>query len=202
MYDYSNVDYNSVFPYLRVIIRPIHGDEVVLEWGIELGRWDSGPTWPLLSRHVLHASLSTFMAHPSINSLHKCLGKIESKAEAKLEFMEGFGGLSHGVKHAFRSGKTRGFDWRKAQLRAILRLLAENENRIFEALRQDLGKHPVEAYRDEVSYFRFESFFFLSCLNLVDEVCYSVWSLKRWVCYFGFESLFFFFFFFSVWNCW
>ncbi|KAL6518474.1 hypothetical protein OROGR_018976 [Orobanche gracilis] len=59
---------------------------------------------------------------------------------------EGFEGL----KRAFRSGKTRGVDWRKAQLRAILSFLAENEADIFEALKQDLGKHPVESYRDEI----------------------------------------------------
>ncbi|KAI3451021.1 hypothetical protein Pfo_007686 [Paulownia fortunei] len=67
--------------------------------------------------------------------------------------MEGFEGVSHGLvglKRAFRSGKTRGVDWRKAQLRALLKLLAENEAQIFEALKQDLGKHPVEAYRDEI----------------------------------------------------
>ncbi|GFQ03941.1 aldehyde dehydrogenase family 3 member f1 [Phtheirospermum japonicum] len=55
-----------------------------------------------------------------------------------------------GLKKAFRSGKTRGIDWRKAQLGAIRRFLAENEAQIFEALKQDLGKHPVEAYRDEI----------------------------------------------------
>lgn len=54
------------------------------------------------------------------------------------------------LKHTFRSGSTRGIDWRKAQLRALLRLLAENESQIFDALEQDLGKHPVESYRDEI----------------------------------------------------
>lgn len=77
--------------------------------------------------------------------------------------MEGFEQESHsliGLKHAFRSGKTRGIDWRKAQLRALLKLIAENEARIFEALEQDLGKHPVEAYRDEVCFSKFQSFLF------------------------------------------
>ncbi|XP_016480390.2 aldehyde dehydrogenase family 3 member F1 [Nicotiana tabacum] len=54
------------------------------------------------------------------------------------------------VRTTFRGGRTRGVEWRKAQLQALLNLLAENEDKIFEALRQDLGKHPVEAYRDEV----------------------------------------------------
>ncbi|KAK6150580.1 hypothetical protein DH2020_015512 [Rehmannia glutinosa] len=59
---------------------------------------------------------------------------------------EGFEGLSQslsGLKRTFRSGKTRGVEWRKAQLRALLKFLAENEAQIFEALKQDLGKHPI-----------------------------------------------------------
>ena len=55
-----------------------------------------------------------------------------------------------GLRRAFRAGKTRGIEWRMGQLRALLKLVAENEARFFEALEQDLGKHPVEAYRDEV----------------------------------------------------
>ncbi|KAH6765386.1 aldehyde dehydrogenase 3F1 [Perilla frutescens var. hirtella] len=61
-----------------------------------------------------------------------------------------FGGSLFGLRRAFRSGKTRGIEWRTGQLRALLKLVAENEARIFEALKQDLGKHPVEAYRDEI----------------------------------------------------
>lgn len=55
------------------------------------------------------------------------------------------------LRQNFRSGRTRGLVWRKTQLRAILKLVAENEDEIFEALNRDLGKHPAEAYRDEVS---------------------------------------------------
>ncbi|KAL0378330.1 UNVERIFIED_CONTAM: Aldehyde dehydrogenase family 3 member F1 [Sesamum radiatum] len=60
--------------------------------------------------------------------------------------MEGLEGL----RRTFRSGRTRGVDWRKAQLQALVKFLAENEAQILEALEQDLGKHPVEAYRDEI----------------------------------------------------
>ncbi|XP_020552251.1 aldehyde dehydrogenase family 3 member F1-like isoform X2 [Sesamum indicum] len=60
--------------------------------------------------------------------------------------MEGLEGL----RRTFRSGRTRGVDWRKAQLLALVKYLAENEAQILEALEQDLGKHPVEAYRDEI----------------------------------------------------
>lgn len=64
--------------------------------------------------------------------------------------MAGFGTTLTELRQTFRSGRTRGVVWRKAQLNALLRLVSENEERIFEALQQDLGKHPVEAYRDEV----------------------------------------------------
>ncbi|KAI5684130.1 hypothetical protein M9H77_05358 [Catharanthus roseus] len=64
--------------------------------------------------------------------------------------MAGFGTTLTELRQTFRSGRTRGVVWRKAQLNALLRLVSENEERIFEALQQDLGKHPVEAYRDEI----------------------------------------------------
>ena len=54
------------------------------------------------------------------------------------------------LRQTFRSGKTRTASWRKSQLKALLRLIHENEDKIFEALKHDLGKHAVEAYRDEV----------------------------------------------------
>lgn len=73
--------------------------------------------------------------------------------------MEGIG-LSLAVLHqTFHGGKTRGVEWRKSQLRAVIKLITENEDQIFEALDQDLGKHPVEAYRDEVFRFSCSSLF-------------------------------------------
>lgn len=54
------------------------------------------------------------------------------------------------LREVFNSGKTRELSWRKAQLKGILSILKEKENDIFKALNQDLGKHYVEAYRDEV----------------------------------------------------
>ncbi|PNX83964.1 aldehyde dehydrogenase family 3 member f1-like protein [Trifolium pratense] len=50
----------------------------------------------------------------------------------------------------FKTGKTKSVTWRKNQLQAILNLVHENEDAISKALYQDLGKHPVEAYRDEL----------------------------------------------------
>ncbi|XP_030524082.1 aldehyde dehydrogenase family 3 member F1 isoform X2 [Rhodamnia argentea] len=53
------------------------------------------------------------------------------------------------LRQAFKSGQTRSVSWRKSQLRAIIDLVQDNEENIFRALYQDLGKHPVECYRDE-----------------------------------------------------
>lgn len=55
------------------------------------------------------------------------------------------------LRQTFKSGRTRSVAWRKNQLRGLLDLIRDKEDLIFEALYQDLGKHPVEAYRDEVN---------------------------------------------------
>ncbi|CAN4083365.1 unnamed protein product [Withania somnifera] len=69
------------------------------------------------------------------------------------------------VRTTFSSGRTRGVAWRKAQLQAILKLLVENEDDIFEALKQDLGKHPVESYRDEVGVVKKSAINALHCIE-------------------------------------
>jgi aldehyde dehydrogenase (NAD+) len=56
------------------------------------------------------------------------------------------------LRQTFKSGRTRSVAWRKTQLMALLDLIRDKEDLIFEALHQDLGKHPVEAYRDEVIF--------------------------------------------------
>lgn len=73
------------------------------------------------------------------------------------------------LKQTFRNGRTRGVGWRKAQLRALLKLLEEKEDEIFEALRKDLGKHPVESYRDEVSFQR-NLFLFFFLMLIVEKL--------------------------------
>ncbi|CAH9146963.1 unnamed protein product [Cuscuta epithymum] len=72
------------------------------------------------------------------------------------------------LRQTFDSGKTRGLEWRKAQLQAILKLLADNEDLIFQALKQDLGKHRVEAYRDEVGV-------------LVKSATYALNNVEQWM---------------------
>ena len=55
------------------------------------------------------------------------------------------------LRQTFKSGKTKSLVWRKKQLRALVDLIQDNEDEIFKALYEDLGKHPNEAYRDEVN---------------------------------------------------
>lgn len=72
------------------------------------------------------------------------------------------------ARESFENGVTRSLVWRKNQLRALLKLLNENEDEILRVLNEDLGKHRVEAYRDEVGF-------------LVKSVEYHLNNLKKWV---------------------
>ncbi|ESQ50649.1 hypothetical protein EUTSA_v10022980mg [Eutrema salsugineum] len=54
------------------------------------------------------------------------------------------------LRQTFASGRTRSMKWRKRQLSAIIEMVKEKEDEICKALFQDLGKHPTEAYRDEL----------------------------------------------------
>jgi len=54
------------------------------------------------------------------------------------------------MREYFRIGKTKEASWRESQLKGLRRFLVERENDIFMALMQDLGKHRLEAFRDEV----------------------------------------------------
>jgi aldehyde dehydrogenase (NAD+) len=64
----------------------------------------------------------------------------------------GFGGLASEVREVYDSGRTKDMEWRQSQLRGLLRLLREKEEDIFEVLREDLGKHRGESFRDEVRF--------------------------------------------------
>ncbi|XP_059439079.1 aldehyde dehydrogenase family 3 member F1 [Corylus avellana] len=72
------------------------------------------------------------------------------------------------LRQTFRSGRTRSVAWRKTQLRALLDLIRDKEDLIFEALHQDLGKHPVEAYRDEVGV-------------VTKSATYSLSNVEKWM---------------------
>jgi hypothetical protein len=54
------------------------------------------------------------------------------------------------LQRTVRSGITRTAEWRIQQLRAILKLVQENEERIIQVLAQDIGKPAHEAFLTEV----------------------------------------------------
>ncbi|KAJ8528990.1 hypothetical protein K7X08_035825 [Anisodus acutangulus] len=72
------------------------------------------------------------------------------------------------LRETYKSGKTKEESWRRSQLKNLLRLLEEKEDDIFKALKQDLGKHQVEAYRDEIG-------------TLIKTVNYALDGLKQWM---------------------
>ncbi len=55
------------------------------------------------------------------------------------------------LRKTFASGRTRSVEWRKEQLRALERLMAENETKIADALEKDLGRSPFEAWIADVA---------------------------------------------------
>ncbi|MED6119063.1 hypothetical protein PIB30_008282 [Stylosanthes scabra] len=72
------------------------------------------------------------------------------------------------MKAYFETGKTKEAPWRESQLKALLKFLLENEDHIFNALNNDLGKHQVEAFRDEVG-------------TLIKTLNLAIKSLKQWM---------------------
>lgn len=72
------------------------------------------------------------------------------------------------VREYFSSGKTRDVRWRRSQLNGLLKFLEEKEDSLFRAFKQDLGKHPVEAYRDEIGV-------------VIKEINAALHNLKNWM---------------------
>jgi len=61
------------------------------------------------------------------------------------------------LRRTFASGRTRPLEWRRRQLQAIERMMLEQEDALFEALRTDLGKPLQEAWLAELSFVRAEA---------------------------------------------
>lgn len=66
--------------------------------------------------------------------------------------MESLGRDLKNVRKYFGSGKTKEASWRESQLKGLHSFLVEREQEILNALKRDLGKHCVEAFRDEVVF--------------------------------------------------
>ncbi|MBD0711512.1 MULTISPECIES: aldehyde dehydrogenase family protein [unclassified Streptomyces] len=68
----------------------------------------------------------------------------------------------------FASGRTRPLAWRKAQLRALRRLLTEQQETFAAALHADLGKSATEAYTTEIGF-------------TLNEIDHTLRHLRRWL---------------------
>ncbi|WP_029112122.1 aldehyde dehydrogenase family protein [Mycobacterium sp. URHB0044] len=55
------------------------------------------------------------------------------------------------VRKTYATGRTRDVEWRKQQLRALERLVVDNEAAIADALHQDLGRNPFEAWLADIA---------------------------------------------------
>lgn len=68
----------------------------------------------------------------------------------------GFEELVAGLRATFRSGRTKSVDWRKEQLKAIVRMLDEHEDDFAQALHEDLRRNRVEAYSADIGFTKAE----------------------------------------------
>ncbi|KAL0435414.1 UNVERIFIED_CONTAM: Aldehyde dehydrogenase family 3 member F1 [Sesamum radiatum] len=93
---------------------------------------------------------------------------MESQSHSSSDDAKVIGESVREVRRTFSSGKTREESWRREQLKRLLSLLLEREDDICRALGQDLGKHHVESYRDEVG-------------PLIKSVNYALQGLKKWM---------------------
>ena len=86
---------------------------------------------------------------------------------ATLEFptAEQIKDLVEATRAGFKTGKTLSLDWRKKQLRGILRFCREKHSLILEALEIDLGKSSFEGMTSEVVSVEWEAHFALKHLN-------------------------------------
>ncbi|XP_059430574.1 aldehyde dehydrogenase family 3 member F1-like isoform X1 [Corylus avellana] len=85
--------------------------------------------------------------------------------------METVRGLERDVedlREYYRLGKTKEASWRKSQLKGLLTFLKEKDRDIFKVLKQDLGKHHIEAFRDEIG-------------TLIKSLNLALGSLQEWM---------------------
>jgi len=75
---------------------------------------------------------------------------------ARTESSTPFTELVDQLRTTYRSGRTRTLDWRKEQLKGILRLLDENDAELTRALAEDLGRPSIEAYACDLGFTKAE----------------------------------------------
>ncbi len=72
------------------------------------------------------------------------------------------------LRQTFSTGKTRSIEWRRAQLRGLEKMMAENEPAIAAALEKDLDRSPFEAWLADIA-------------TTAGEARYAAKNVKKWV---------------------
>ncbi|MFT5840385.1 MAG: aldehyde dehydrogenase (NAD+) [Flavobacteriales bacterium] len=72
------------------------------------------------------------------------------------------------IKNTFASGKTKPLAWRIEQLRQIRKMVVDQQDRIFAAMQEDLGRCDMESWTAELG-------------GVISEVDHSLKHLKKWV---------------------
>ncbi len=71
------------------------------------------------------------------------------------------------LRDTFATGRTRNLEWRKQQLKALGRMMADNEQAIAAALEEDLGRKPFEAWLADIA-------------SVVGEAKDAAKNVKKW----------------------
>jgi aldehyde dehydrogenase (NAD+) len=72
------------------------------------------------------------------------------------------------LRDAFNSGRTRSYEWRRAQLQGLLRMLRENEMALGDAMHADLGRSHFEGWGSETNF-------------VANEINHSLKHLRDWM---------------------
>jgi aldehyde dehydrogenase (NAD+) len=65
----------------------------------------------------------------------------------------------------FRTGRTKDLAWRRWQLKQLWWLLEDNEQRILEALKGDLSRHPIESFASDIYFIKKDILNYLTHLD-------------------------------------
>ena len=71
--------------------------------------------------------------------------------ETAKETAHDIAGTVRWLRETFASGRTRSIEWRKQQLQALEKMMAENETAIVDALAEDHGRSPFESWLTDVA---------------------------------------------------
>ena len=77
-------------------------------------------------------------------------------------------GVVRRLRQTYATGRTRNVEWRKEQLRALGTLMSDNEGAIADALEQDLGRSPFEAWLADVA-------------STTGEAAYAAKNVGKWM---------------------